>query len=428
MGTRGPWTPACLGAAALVLTALGTARADDGLALFLRRGSSIGAGQLSPQTPTRGAFREDELSLLSNTTGTFGPFVLPGSGQMRTVPRGLGQVFAYLTAGDGDAIAGCAEISTRLLRMPVGGSPLVLASGTFSGVSLESGHVATSPLEFLLSITGDRGARTVLAGEHLGLDITVRHLCGGVRTVTLRYDARTHPSQIALADNCPGIPNPDQLDDDDDGRGNACDNCRAVGNADQDDVDADSFGDACDNCALAANPDQANADGDARGDICDLCPAETGEAGDPNGCPCASLDCDDRNACTTDICTAGVGCQHQDAVALDAVRCRVSGLRDAMAGTGPAGLAPELTRPRGRLSIALRRVDRVIAQVDTARLRGRPRRIERAKQRLELALHRLVLTIDRAYAKGLIQPAVRDGLLAFATAAAHSVRALVSFP
>ena len=49
-------------------------------------------------------------------------------------------------------------------------------------------------------------------------------------------------------DNCPSVPNPQQLDDDGDLLGNACDNCWQVPNPTQDDADGDGVGDACDQC------------------------------------------------------------------------------------------------------------------------------------------------------------------------------------
>lgn len=60
-------------------------------------------------------------------------------------------------------------------------------------------------------------------------------------------------------DNCPAVSNPDQLDSDGDGEGNACD----------DDDDNDGVPDADDNCPVDANPDQGDLDGDGIGSACD---------------------------------------------------------------------------------------------------------------------------------------------------------------
>ena len=69
------------------------------------------------------------------------------------------------------------------------------------------------------------------------------------------------PSNI---DNCPNHFNPDQLNSDGDGLGNACDSL-PYGDSDGDGID-----NASDNCVNVANSDQANLDGDSKGDACDL--------------------------------------------------------------------------------------------------------------------------------------------------------------
>ena len=97
------------------------------------------------------------------------------------------------------------------------------------------------------------------------------------------------------ADNCPRIPNERQLDNDGDGDGDSCDgdddndfvpdvedNCPFVTNPGQADEDRNGIGDVCDNdmdadgvkddvdnCPTTPNLDQADLDGDGLGDVCD---------------------------------------------------------------------------------------------------------------------------------------------------------------
>ena len=97
------------------------------------------------------------------------------------------------------------------------------------------------------------------------VDYTTGDSSGSLRTQwTISWNLTKEPDadfdNIAdSADNCPSTFNPDQIDSDRDGKGNACDS----------DNDNDGVPDATDNCPNTANPDQADLDGDHVGDVCD---------------------------------------------------------------------------------------------------------------------------------------------------------------
>ncbi|MCI0536565.1 MAG: thrombospondin type 3 repeat-containing protein [Verrucomicrobiales bacterium] len=135
------------------------------------------------------------------------------------------------------------------------------------------------------------------ANHDYGYDNTA--LSARIVSTSLDTDGDEAPDD---SDNCPSIPNPDQLDYDGDALGDVCDSCPfdstndvdndgicgdidscpATFNPDQSDLDGDGIGDACDqdvdgdavgnttdNCPFTFNPDQADLDMDGVGDACD---------------------------------------------------------------------------------------------------------------------------------------------------------------
>ena len=106
-------------------------------------------------------------------------------------------------------------------------------------------------------------ASTSSDGDTVGVDCEVVHF--DVEFPTPHSDQDGIPDKD---DNCKDVANPDQLDSDDDGKGDKCDA----------DDDNDHKFDGVDNCgyrrgsALQYNPDQRDVDHDGIGDPCDLSP------------------------------------------------------------------------------------------------------------------------------------------------------------
>jgi len=87
-----------------------------------------------------------------------------------------------------------------------------------------------------------------------------------VNFTTLHFDNDfDNDGVLNEVDNCPLTPNPDQLDSDNDGSGDACDPLEVIDN----DFDKDGILNDVDNCPVTSNPDQLDSDNDGIGDVCD---------------------------------------------------------------------------------------------------------------------------------------------------------------
>jgi Thrombospondin type 3 repeat len=172
--------------------------------------------------------------------------------RMRILPGGVpaGQAFATLKLGNGTTI-----------RLPSNDRSFLLPDGRW--------HTYSANLSTIPGYTG---------GDHTAFEFSPSSVAGqGIALDSIRFGwvdpekladadldcARvpTPDGYIDTEDNCPEIYNPDQTDEDGNGKGDACE-----------DFDLDGAINRCDNCPTLTNSRQRDRDDDTIGDACDSDP------------------------------------------------------------------------------------------------------------------------------------------------------------
>ncbi len=166
--------------------------------------------------------------------------------------------------------------------------------------------------------------------------------CGGSVWVAYTDDGKTlaytddadGDGVIDSLDNCPFVPNRDQLDTDGDGVGEACDNCKNAPNKDQLDTDGDSIGDVCD-------PDIDNDNAPNANDNCPLVPNSQTNTRALNGYPNPSSCVNPDGSAMGDAC-----CDDKDGDGFKdgADNCPLYPNPDSQGTTLPTGIDPGLCK------------------------------------------------------------------------------------